>query len=160
MSGIVRRGGGGEERESEGGKKEGGRRGGKRHSRTKGAVSVCVPCHLTVVRKRSLCMCMCAQSLQLRPTLCSSMGCSPPGPSAHGILHAEHWSCCHALLQGIFPTQGSNLRLLPLLHCRQILYPLTHLGSPSLNICSNKKKNAVKLNTFSKSLVDTGSKPL
>uniref|UniRef100_A0AC11BWB0 Uncharacterized protein n=1 Tax=Ovis aries TaxID=9940 RepID=A0AC11BWB0_SHEEP len=25
---------------------------------------------------------------------------------------------CHALLQGIFPTQGSNLRLLRLLHCR------------------------------------------
>ena len=28
---------------------------------------------------------------------------------------------CHALLQGIFPAQGSNLRLLPLLHCRPIL---------------------------------------
>jgi len=26
---------------------------------------------------------------------------------------------CHALLQGIFPTQGSNSRLL---HCRWILY--------------------------------------
>ena len=34
---------------------------------------------------------------------------------------------CHALLQGIFPTQGSNLRL-P--YCRWILYPLNHLGSP------------------------------
>ena len=29
---------------------------------------------------------------------------------------------CHALLQGIFLTQGSNLNLLHLLHCRQILY--------------------------------------
>ena len=29
---------------------------------------------------------------------------------------------CHALLQGIFLTQGSNLWLLQLLHCRQILY--------------------------------------
>ena len=29
---------------------------------------------------------------------------------------------CHALLHGIFPTQGSNPRLLCLLHCRQILY--------------------------------------
>ena len=28
----------------------------------------------------------------------------------------------HALLQGIFPTQGSNLHLLWLLHCRQIPY--------------------------------------
>ena len=30
---------------------------------------------------------------------------------------------CHALLQGIFPTQGSNPGLL---HCRQILYHLNH----------------------------------
>ena len=29
---------------------------------------------------------------------------------------------CHALLQGIFLTQGWNSRLLCLLHCRQILY--------------------------------------
>ena len=36
---------------------------------------------------------------------------------------------CDALLQGIFLTQGSNLRLLCLLHCRWILYPLRHLGS-------------------------------
>ena len=34
---------------------------------------------------------------------------------------------CHFLLQGIFPTQGSNLGLL---HCRQTLYPLSHQGSP------------------------------
>ena len=29
---------------------------------------------------------VCAQLLQLRPTLCNSMGCSPPGSSVHGIL--------------------------------------------------------------------------
>ena len=33
---------------------------------------------------------------------------------------------CHALFQGIFPIQGSNLGLL---HCRQILYHLSHQGS-------------------------------
>ena len=33
----------------------------------------------------------------------------------------------HSLLQGIFPTQGSNPHLL---HCRQILYGLSHQGSP------------------------------
>jgi len=32
----------------------------------------------------------------------------------------------HALLQGIFLTQGSNLGLL---NCRQILYYLSHQGS-------------------------------
>ena len=36
---------------------------------------------------------------------------------------------CHALLQGIFPTQGSNLHLLCLLRCRQILYLLSHQES-------------------------------
>ncbi|KAM7232307.1 hypothetical protein CapIbe_017068, partial [Capra ibex] len=33
----------------------------------------------------------------------------------------------HALLQGIFPTQGLN----PVLsHCKRILYHLSHQGSP------------------------------
>ena len=39
---------------------------------------------------------------------------------------APYWVGCHALLQEIFPTQGSNLGLL---HCRQILYHLSHEGS-------------------------------
>ena len=34
---------------------------------------------------------------------------------------------CHFLLQGIFPTQESNPGLL---HCRQMLYHLSHQGSP------------------------------
>ena len=33
----------------------------------------------------------------------------------------------HSLLQGFFPTQGSNPGLL---HCRQILYQPSHQGSP------------------------------
>ena len=37
---------------------------------------------------------------------------------------------CHALLQGIAPTQGSNSHLLLLLRYRWILSPLSHLGSP------------------------------
>ena len=39
----------------------------------------------------------------------------------------EYWSS-HSLLQGIFPTQGSNPGLL---HCRQILYQLSHKGKYS-----------------------------
>ena len=35
---------------------------------------------------------------------------------------------CHFLLQGIFPTQESSLRLLYLLHYRQILYLVSHRG--------------------------------
>ena len=36
---------------------------------------------------------------------------------------------CHFLLQGIFPTQGSNLCLLHLLHQPAGSLPLCHLGS-------------------------------
>ena len=38
---------------------------------------------------------------------------------------------CHALFQGIFPTQGLNLRLLCLLHWQSDSLPLVHLGKPS-----------------------------
>ena len=37
---------------------------------------------------------------------------------------------CHALLQVIFATQGLNSGLL---HCRQILWRLSHQGSPRMN---------------------------
>ena len=40
-----------------------------------------------------------------------------------------------SLLQGIFPTQGSNPGL-P--HCRRILYQLSHKGSPLLLKCCTK----------------------
>ena len=44
---------------------------------------------------------------------------------------------CHFLLQGIFPTQGSNLGL-P--HCRQTLYCLSHQGSRNwTQICLGPK---------------------
>ena len=46
------------------------------------------------------------------PTLCDPTDCSLPDSSVHGILQAKNTGVgCHARLQGIFPTQGSNLRL-------------------------------------------------
>ena len=57
--------------------------------------------------------------LQLCPTLCDPMDCSPPGYSAHGDSSSENTGVgCHALLQGIFLTEASNQRRLCLL-CRQ-----------------------------------------
>ena len=57
-------------------------------------------------------------------TLCDPMDCSPPGPSAHGILQARILEqVAIPFYQGIFPAQGLNLGL-P--HCRQILYRLSH----------------------------------
>ena len=56
--------------------------------------------------------CMCAQSC---PTLRNPMDCSLPGSSVRGKNPGVG---CHALLQGIFPTRGSNLRVLWRLHWR------------------------------------------
>jgi len=43
----------------------------------------------------------------------------------------------HSLLQGIFPTQGSNPGL-P--HCRRMLYQLSHKGSPGI-LCALESLN-------------------
>ena len=63
-------------------------------------------------------------------TLCDPMDYSPPGFSVYGIFQARilEWAAIF-LLQDVFPTKLSNLHLLCLLHCRQILYPLSHWGS-------------------------------
>ena len=53
-----------------------------------------------------------AKSLQLCPTLCNPMDCSPPGSSVCGIPDKDAGVGCHFLLQGVFPTQGSTSHLL------------------------------------------------
>ena len=60
--------------------------------------------------------------------LCNPMECSLPDSSVHGILQARilEWVAL-PLLQGIFLTQDPNPSLL---HCRQILYYLSHQQSP------------------------------
>ena len=76
-------------------------------------IEVCVRCVLSRVR-----------------LFCDPVDCDPPGSSAHGISPGKNAGVgCHFLLQGIFPTQGLNPRVL---HCRQILYSLSHLGSGRL----------------------------
>ena len=64
---------------------------------------------------------------QLCPTLCNPRDCSPPGSSVYEISQVKILGVgCHSVLQGIFLTQGLNPGLL---HCRQILYHLSHQGS-------------------------------
>ena len=61
------------------------------------------------------------------PTLFDPMDCSPPGSSVHEISQARNTGVsCHFLLQRIFPTQGSNPRLLRLLHWQAGSLPLSH----------------------------------
>ena len=46
---------------------------------------------------------------------------------------------CHFLLQGTFPTQGSNTGLS---HCRQTLHCLSHRGSPTIMMTFFKRFHA------------------
>ena len=69
---------------------------------------------------------------QLCPTPCDPLDCNPPGSSVHGIFQARilEWVAIF-LLQGIFLIKGLNPCLICLLHWRQILYQLSHWGSPA-----------------------------
>ena len=79
-------------------------------------------------------LCLVAQSC---PILCDPMDCNPSGSSVHGDFQGKNTGVgCHALHQGIFPIQGSNTILL---HCRQILYCLSHQRSSRLLLLKNSK---------------------
>ena len=84
--------------------------------------------------------------------------CDPMDYTIHGILQARILEWVAFLLQGIFPTQGSNPSLL---HCGRILYQLRHQGSPitwkstilQFKKTSETKKNSTKQNKTNKSEV-------
>ena len=67
---------------------------------------------------------------QLCRTLCDPMDCSTPGSFVHADSQGKNTGeGRYALLHGMFPTQGLSPGL-P--HCRQILYHLSHQGSPRI----------------------------
>ena len=80
------------------------------------------------------CICVCMYmftytyaSSQVKVTQSCPTLCDPMDHTVHRILQGRilEWVSL-SLLQGIFPTQGLNPGLL---HCRQILYQLSHQGS-------------------------------
>ena len=90
-------------------------------------------------------------SYSLQPVDCSTPGSSPwdsPGKNTE--------VGCHFLLQGIFPTQGSNLNL-P--HGRQMLYPLSHQGMlhiiRHLSISLDMTNNLLCLAQLNNELINT-----
>ena len=73
---------------------------------------------LIVLRSKKFCVCSAmSDSLQPCGLLPTRLLCPWDSPGKNTRVG------CHSILQGIFPTQGSNLGL-P--HCRQILYYLSH----------------------------------
>ena len=76
--------------------------------------------------------------------------CDPMDYTVHEIRQVRILELGNlSLLQGMFPTQGSNPGLL---HCRRILYQLSHKGSPEkplkikclLNIKKKKSRGLAK----------------
>ena len=78
--------------------------------------------------------------------VCEPMDCSLPGSSFHGILQARivEWVAI-TLSRGIFPFQQSNLGLR---ECRQILYHLSHQGSPRWSLITHPE-GGCELNSVS-----------
>ena len=75
--------------------------------------------------------CVCAKLLQLCPTLCDPMDCSPPGSSVHRILQARilEW-VARPSSRGIFPTQGLNPHLSMSPALQEGSLPLAPPGKP------------------------------
>ena len=105
---------------------------------------VCVRESVYVCLCTSACVCFYRNSVSLGLWLLSAehAGSEPLNSANLGRLTSEHEAGVqqirqailqartgvgnHSLLQGIFPNQGLNPGLL---HCRRILYPLSHQGS-------------------------------
>ena len=80
---------------------------------------------------------------QLCPTLWDPMDCTCQSPLSMGLFRQEYWSRSPFLLQGISPTQGSNLHLL---HWQVDSLPLSHLGSPLKMVrMRNERSNTPKM---------------
>ena len=69
-------------------------------------------------------------------------------PLSMGFSRQEYWSGCHTLLQGIFPTQGLNSRLLHHLHWRVGSLPLAPLGKPHRKYTFSERFLKVSLNFY------------
>ena len=87
--------------------------------------------------------CVHAKSLQLCPILCNPVNCSSPGSflCPWDSPRKNTGVGCHALLQGIFLTQGSNLSLLPLLHWQVDSLPLEIRGWWDRAFCMKAKES-------------------
>ena len=81
--------------------------------------------NIVMVRDRVYIMVVKLKVTQSCQTLCNPHGLYSPWNSPGQNTGVGSLS----LLQGIFPTQGSNPGLL---HCRQIFYQLSHKGSPRI----------------------------
>ena len=97
-----------------------------------------LPCRIGMPKKKHICM-HGGLVTKACPTLVTpwTVGCQAlcPWDSSDKNIRVG----CHFLLQGIFPTQGSNPYLLCLLHWQADSLPLNHLGRPQRKTSPNLK---------------------
>ena len=83
-------------------------------SRVKPWFDICVFCEMTTTMQ-------CSAQVASVSDFVTPWTVARQAPLSMGFPRQEYGVGCHALFQGIFLTQGSNPRLLRLLHCRGIL---------------------------------------
>ena len=89
---------------------------------TQSCSRTCGSASQTLVKIVCVCVCVCVRNFS-RFRLCATpWTVAHQAPLSLGFSRQEYWMGSRALLQGIFPTQGSNPPLLGLLHRRQILH--------------------------------------
>ena len=96
---------------------------------------LCVHVHV-IISLRQFLPSLRSQSLQSCLTLCDAMYCNLPGSYVCYSPGKNAGVGCHFLLEGIFLTQGLNLRLLCLLHCRR-LFTTVHGNNSSVESLSH-----------------------
>ena len=99
----------------------------------------------------------CVLSLEVVSNFCDLVDCSPQALLSMGVSRQEYWSGLPFLLQGTFPTQGSNPSLLSLLHWQEDTLPLSHLGSP---YCQNTFAKSPIFHFTPSQITKSGSKQL
>ena len=75
--------------------------------------------------------CVCKLSLQLCPTLCNAMNCSPPDSSVHGILQARILEWVAMPFSRDLPKDRTCVSYISCLG-RWILYHSRHLGNATV----------------------------
>ena len=81
-----------------------------------------------------VCVCAHAQSLSHVPLFVTTQTVAHQVPLSTEFFQQEYWNMFLFSTPEIFPTQGSNLGFLCLLHWQADSLPLRHLGSPDIEV--------------------------
>ena len=91
------------------------------------------------INSNLICMCICAQSLQPCPTLCSLWTVDHQVPMSMGFSRQNYWSGLPCLPPGDLPEPGiKSTSVAPALQLDSLL--LSHWGTPPPSICIHLSK--------------------